>query len=132
MEEMLITFPGGARVDAQLGQLIIRTDQTPEDGGEGLAPSPFELFLASLGTCAGVYVSGFCRKRGIPTDGVSIIQRWEHDPASGLIRAISLDIHVPADFPERYLPAVIRAAGQCAVKKHLEAPPVIAVQTIVD
>jgi putative redox protein len=132
MPEMLITFPRGACVDAQLGPRIINTDQSVEDGGQGSAPSPFELFLASLGTCAGVYVSGFCRKRGISTDGISITQRWEHDSASGLIRNIALDIHVPAGFPEKYLPALIRAAGQCTVKKHLESPPTIAVQTILD
>jgi ribosomal protein S12 methylthiotransferase accessory factor len=132
MAEMLVTFPGGARVDAQYGQFVICTDQSPQEGGEGTAPSPFELFLASLATCAGVYVSGFCRQRGLPLEGVRIIQRWERDSASGLIRTIALDIHVPSDFPEKYRPALIRAAGQCAVKKALESPPTIAVQTILD
>ncbi len=55
-----ITFPGGKRVDAAVGPYLIPTDQTPDGGGEGSAPSPYLLFLASLGTCAGIFVIAGC------------------------------------------------------------------------
>jgi ribosomal protein S12 methylthiotransferase accessory factor len=128
--EMVISFPGGARVDAQFGPYTVRTDQPAQGGGDGSAPTPFATFLASIGTCAGIYVLGFCRQRGLPTEGVRIVQRMEPNPATGLIGKVMLDIHVPADFPEKYLPALIRSAEQCAVKKHLENPPVFAVTTL--
>ena len=51
--EMVISFPGGKRVDAEFGGMVIQTDQPPQGGGEGSAPTPFALFLASMGTCAG-------------------------------------------------------------------------------
>jgi putative redox protein len=121
--EMVIDFPDGARVDAHFGPYTVRTDQPPQGGGQGSAPSPFATFLASLGTCAGIYVLGFCRQRGIPTDGMRLIQRTEADPANGMIRKIRLDIQLPPSFPEKYKAAIIRAADQCAVKKHLEQPP---------
>ena len=127
--EMLIDFPGGARVDAHFGDLTLKTDQPPAGGGEGSAPSPFDTFLASLGTCAGIYVLGFCRQRGIPTEGIRIIQRMHHDPATGMVGKIDLEIQTPAGFPEKYLPALIRAADQCKVKKHLEHPPQFEVYT---
>jgi len=73
--EMEITFPGGARVDATFGPYIVRTDQPPQAGGEGSAPTPFATFLASLATCAGIYVLEFCRQRGLPTAGIRLIQR---------------------------------------------------------
>ena len=73
--EMTITFPGGARVDAQLGTFTIRTDQPAHAGGNDSAPAPFSLFLASIGTCAGIYVLGFCKQRGLPVDGIQIVQR---------------------------------------------------------
>jgi putative redox protein len=130
--EMTITFPGGARVDAEFGSHTVRTDQPPSGGGEGSAPTPFATFLGSIGTCAGIYVLGFCRQRGLPTDGIRIEQKMIPDPATGLVGTITLDIHVPADFPEKYRPALIRAAEQCAVKKHLEHPPKFAVATIAD
>jgi putative redox protein len=128
--EMTITFPGGARVDAEFGSHTVRTDQPTSGGGEGSAPTPFATFLGSIGTCAGIYVLGFCRQRGLPTDGIRIEQKMIPDPATGLVGTITLDIHVPADFPEKYRPALIRAAEQCAVKKHLEHPPKFEVATV--
>lgn len=130
--EMIVTFPGGARVDAQFGPHIIRTDQSPHAGGEGSAPAPFSLFLASIGTCAGIYVLGFCRQRGLSTDGLQILQRTEPDPRTGMIGTIKLDILVPPGFPEKYRDALVRAASQCAVKKLLEAPPRFEVRTAVN
>jgi len=127
--EMLIDFPGGARVDAHFNQFTVKTDQPPQGGGQGSAPTPFATFLASLGTCAGIYVLGFCRQRGIPTDGIRLLQRMESDPQTGLISRVSLDIQLPPAFPEKYREAVIRSAEQCAVKKHFEHPPVIDVST---
>lgn len=125
--EMLIDFPGGARVDAHFNGLTLKTDQPPQGGGQGSAPTPFATFLASLGTCAGIYVLGFCRQRGISTEGIRLIQRTESDPQTGLVSQVALDIQLPPDFPEKYRDAVIRAAEQCAVKKHFEHPPLIEV-----
>jgi putative redox protein len=129
--EMTITFPGGARVDAEFGGLTIRTDQPPQAGGEGSAPPPFALFLASIGTCAGIYVLGFCRQRGLSTEGIRISQSMEADPRTGMVAKIALDIQVPPEFPEKYHDALVRAASQCAVKKHLEVPPKFDVRTVV-
>ena len=129
--EMTVTFPGGARVDAQLGSHIIRTDQPVRGGDDDSAPAPFSLFLASIGTCAGIYVLGFCNKRGLPADGIEIVQRMVPDMRTGLIGRIELDIKVPPEFPEKYHEVLIRAAGQCAVKKHLENPPAFDVRTVV-
>lgn len=98
MHEMVITFPGGARVDAAFGPYMVRTDQPIEGGGASSAPTPFATFLASIGTCAGIYVLGFCRQRGLPTDGIKLVQRIEMDPITHLIGKITLDIHVPPDF----------------------------------
>jgi ribosomal protein S12 methylthiotransferase accessory factor len=129
--EMTITFPGGARVDAQLGTFAIRTDQPADSGGNGSAPTPFSLFLASIGTCAGIYVLGFCKQRGLPAEGIQIVQRTLPDAGTGMIGRIELDIQVPPTFPERYHDALVRAASQCAVKQHLERPPVFDVRTVV-
>lgn len=129
--EMIVTFPGGARVDAQFGPYTVRTDQPPHGGGQGSAPTPFATFLASIGTCAGIYVLGFCKQRGLPTDGIRIVQRLEVNPVNGMMRKVLLDIQVPPEFPEKYHAALIRSAEQCAVKKHMENPPVFEVQTVV-
>ncbi|WP_322807663.1 OsmC family protein [Thermanaerothrix sp.] len=127
--EMIIDFPGGARVDAHFGPYTVKTDQPPMGGGEGSAPTPFAVFLASIGTCAGIYVLGFCRQRGLPTDGIRIIQRVRSDPMTGMVDEVDLEIQVPPTFPQKYYDALVRSAEQCAVKKHLERPPRFNVHT---
>jgi putative redox protein len=128
--EMIIDFPGGARVDAHFAGYTVPTDQPPQGGGEGSAPSPLLTFFSTIGTCAGIYVLGFCRQRGIATEGIRLVQRFSTDPATGMVTEVDVRIELPADFPAKYVDAVVRAADQCAVKKHLEHPPVIAVSSV--
>jgi putative redox protein len=123
--EMIIDFPGGSRVDAHFGPFTIKTDQLPV----ATAPTPFATFLASLGTCAGIYVLGFCQQRGLPTQGIQIVQRMHTDTQTGMVGKIELEIQVPPTFPEKYLPSLVRAAELCAVKKHIENPPAFDVYT---
>lgn len=123
--EMLIDFPGGSRVDAHFGAFTVATDQPPVAS----APTPFALFLSSIGTCAGIYVLGFCQQRGLPTEGIRIVERVHSNPMNGMVDKIDLEIQVPAEFPEKYRDSLIRSAELCAVKKHLENPPKFDVST---
>ncbi len=129
--DMEISFPGGLRVDARLGDTHIPTDQPAQAGGGGSAPSPFLLFLGSIGTCAGIYVLQFCRQRGIPTEDIRIIQHHEARAMTNMIGKVTLEIQVPPSFPQRYLKTLEKVAAQCAVKKHLENPPEFATTTTV-
>ena len=115
--EMIIDFPGGQRVDAHFGPYTVKTDQVGSD------PTPFALFLSSLGTCAGIYVLSFCQQRGLPTEGIQLIQTVHTNPVTRMVAKIDVEIVVPPDFPEKYHEALINSANLCAVKKHLESPP---------
>lgn len=117
--EMIIDFPGGSRVDAHFNGLTVPTDQPPAAS----APTPFATFLASIGTCAGIYVLGFCQQRGIPTEGIRLVQRVHSNSMTHMVDKIDLEIQVPAAFPDKYRDSLIRSAELCAVKKHLENPP---------
>ncbi len=123
--ELLIDFPSGSRVDAHFGPFTVATDQPPAAS----APTPFDVFLASIGTCAGIYVLGFCRQRGLSTEGMRIVQRIQNDPHNGMVEKIELEIQVPPGFPTKYYDAMIKSAGLCAVKKHLENPPKFEITT---
>jgi ribosomal protein S12 methylthiotransferase accessory factor len=128
--DIRITFPGGKRVDADIGGHVIATDQPGTLGGGGSAPAPFDLFLASLGTCAGIYVLGFLQARGLSTDGLVITERVVTDEATGLPASVDLEIRLPAGTPEKYRSAIVRAAEHCKVKKTIEARPVMAVRVV--
>jgi putative redox protein len=129
--EMEIYFPGGKRVYADYKGFTVETDQPLAGGGEGSAPAPFDLFMASIGTCAGIYVLAFLQQRGLPTDGAGVSMSREVDPQTGFVSRIGLDLHLPAEFPEKYRGAVVRAVEQCAVKRHLHQPPAFDITTSV-
>ncbi|MFH1434817.1 MAG: OsmC family protein, partial [Pseudomonadota bacterium] len=93
--DMVVTFPGGRKVDARIKGFTIKTDQPVDEGGEGSAPEPFVLLLASIGTCAGIYVHAFCAARNIPTDDIRLIQRHEFNPEKHRLEKLSLEILVP-------------------------------------
>lgn len=127
--EMVIDFPGGDRVDAHFGPYTVMTDQPGLNGEAGSAPTPFSLFLASIGTCAGIYVLGFCKQRNLPTEGLRIIQRINKNRMTGMVETVDIEIQTPEGFPEKYLPSLVRSAELCAVKKHIETPPAFNVFT---
>jgi len=129
-QEMRVSFPGGKRVHAHYGAFEIETDQAPESGGEGAAPEPYDLFLASLATCAGIYVLSFCQRRNLPLDGIGIFQSWERQEEPRRMARISIRIETPPEFPSKYLKALERAVHQCAVKKTILDPPEFEVRAL--
>lgn len=128
---MEITFGDGVKVNAKFDNHVVMTDQPlpKENGaphelaGEDSAPAPFNLFLASIGTCAGLYVLSFCKNRSLPTEGIKLIQENDFDPQTHSLKEVRLTIEVPKDFPEKYYDALIRVADKCAVKKAILNPP---------
>jgi putative redox protein len=129
--EMIISLEDGKKVNAFYKEMVIKTDQPVRSGGEASAPEPFTLFLASIGTCAGIYVKSFCDQRGIPTDNIKLVQTMTYNQEKKMIGKIRIDIQLPAGFPEKYKEAVIKAADLCAVKKHLAEPPEITVDAMI-
>lgn len=116
-DDIVVSFPGGLRVDARVGDFVVRTDQPASGGGEGSAPAPFDLFLASLATCAGIYALGYCRARGLSTEGLKLVQHVETDATTKLPSHVALTLSLPIGFPEHHRVAIQRAVAGCKVKK---------------
>ncbi len=121
--DLKVTFPGGKKVDAELGDHKIRSDQPQDEGGENTAPSPFDYCLAAMGTCAGFYVLAYLQARDLPTDNVSIVQSNEWDEKSHRLTKVSMRIIVPPEIPEKHHKVLVRSASKCSVKKLIESEP---------
>ncbi len=128
--EMTVSFPGGKKVYAGYNGFEIATDQNLESGGEGSAPEPYDLFLASLATCAGIYILSFCQRRELPVEGITMTQSWERDPETNRMATIRITVETPQDFPEKYHKALERSVHQCSVKKTILDPPEFVVKTV--
>jgi ribosomal protein S12 methylthiotransferase accessory factor len=129
--EMKIFFGENKKVFAEYKGKIIETDQPEDEGGDNSAPSPFTLFLASIGTCVGFYIKSFCDKREISSQNIELIQSMEYNKETKLISKIKIDVNLPSDFPEKYKTALINAAGLCTVKKHLFHPPEVEITSTI-
>jgi ribosomal protein S12 methylthiotransferase accessory factor len=130
--QMEIGLAGNKKVNATYKGFTIQTDQPASEGGDGMAPEPFDLFLASLGTCAGVYVVYFCESRNIPYENIRLTLGFQNNEKTHMMEQITIDLNLPSDFPEKYRKAVVRAAEMCTVKRTLVNPPAIRVNAVVD
>ena len=127
---MKIYFNGGKEIYADVDGHTIKTDQPKQAGGSDKYPQPFTTFLASLGTCAGIFVKSFCDQRGLPTGSIYLTQDQQYDPLKKLIGYIDIKIHIPTDFPEKYEQALINTASLCSVKRHLKDDISVQVTTV--
>lgn len=121
--EINVTFPGNLRVEANIGDFVIPTDQPVRSGGDNSAPSPFVLFASSIATCAGYFAVKFCRTRDLDTTGMKLSMKYDWDAEQKRYPKMSIELTLPEGFPEKYHSAILRAMDQCVVKQHILQPP---------
>ena len=122
-KELKVLFGEGLRIDVEYKGFVIKTDQPAREGGGGTAPSPFDLFLVSLASCAGFYALAFCRERKIPVEGLGVSMTTEKGEVSKMIDKITITVDLPTDFPEKYKFALVKAIDHCTVKAHIVRAP---------
>ena len=120
---MKISFPGGQRVYSEYKDFTVKTDQSEKDGGENTAPTPSDLFFASIGTCTGLYALRFCESRHIDTKELKLCLELQSNSKTHMVEKIIFKIDLPPEFPEKYTAALIKSMNLCYVKKHLQQPP---------
>jgi len=129
--DIKVTFGEGMEVLAHFKEYTVKTDQSVQSGGQGSAPDPFSLFLSGLACCSGFFVSRFCQLRKIPTDGIQLMLTHDMNEDEHLIENIKIEIQLPANFPQKYIKALVRATDHCSVKRALMNPPHIEVTSVI-
>jgi ribosomal protein S12 methylthiotransferase accessory factor len=127
--ELKIGLGEDKKVCATYKNFMIQTDQPKREGGGESAPAPFDLFLTSIGTCAGFYVLSFCQSRNISTEGIRLTLTTERGASNKIIDKVIIEIQLPPEFPKKYIEAVVKASSLCTVKKCIEDPPSFEVYT---
>lgn len=93
----------------------------PPRGAAG--PAPFQLFLATIATCAGIYALEFLQAREISTEGMTLTLSYEWDEKKQACERVNIRLNLPPGFPDQYEKAVVRVMNLCSVKKHIMKPP---------
>ena len=128
MQTVAVAFPGGKRVDVEIGEFMLQTDQSKKNGGDGAAPEPFDLFLASLASCAGIYALNFCQARKISSDGIALKMHCQRDEKQKMITRATFQLTLPQGFPDKYQTGIVRAMELCTVKRHMQNAPEFAIE----
>lgn len=130
MKQKIINVEFGEKmqITAHMDDVSIATDQSVKDGGDGTAPNPFQLFLASLATCAGVYANRFCQSRKLSTDGMALTVTCDFAEKEFRVENMTFDLTLPDGFPEKYVSAIHRAIDLCTVKKHVCNAPEFSIE----
>lgn len=122
MADVKVTFPGGKKVAAEVGEFTVTADQSKSSGGDNSAPSPFALFLSSIATCTGMTILAFCQNKGIDTTDLKMELDTERND-DGDVTKIITKVTRPKDFPEKYMGAIEHITKTCKVKRNIENPP---------
>lgn len=107
----------------------LRVDQPAEAGGTDTAPTPTELFAASLATCVAFYAGRYLDRHGLPRAGLAV--RTEFTMATdrpARVTSLRLVVVPPPELPERRRAALLAVASHCTVHNTLHQPPEIDIE----
>ncbi|MFA5513716.1 MAG: OsmC family protein [Sphaerochaetaceae bacterium] len=128
LETMKVNFLGRRQVSVEYRGQTILTDQPKGVGGDGEAPTGFDLFIASLAACSGFYVQLFCQKRNIPLEAVKMEMTPIFNDETDVLSNLNIKVETNGDFPEKYKKTIFNLIDQCAVKKQLLTPPQVNIE----
>jgi putative redox protein len=127
MKEFEVVFPGNKKIDVKFNEFLVKTDQSKKNDGDETAPEPFDLFLSSLGACAGIYAKSFCDIRKLSCREMKLFLSASFKKGQKQMDSIEITLHVNQAFPEKYIKPIIKTMNGCAVKNQLH--PEISTQT---
>ena len=130
-ERLEAGFVAGERYEARVRGHRILVDQPAGNGGEDQAPTPTELFVASLATCAAFYAGRYLTRHGYSRAGLGVSASYEmatDRPAR--VSGIHLTVRVPAGLSPQRWAALHAVVSHCTVHNSLAAPPAVAIDLV--
>lgn len=126
MDAMAVYPIGGDKYAIDIRGHQVRVDQPLDEGGDDTAPTPTELFVASLALCVAFHAGRFLDRHGIDRTGLSVHVTWgmaEGRPAR--VGQIAVTVTPPHAMPSDRLPAFLAVARGCTVHHSLVQPPAV-------
>jgi putative redox protein len=125
---MDVRFVAGEAYEVTVRGHRFVVDQPADAGGQDAAPTPTELFVASLATCVAYYAGRYLTRHGYSRDGLAVSVGY--DMASdrpARVSAVRLAVRVPADLPPQRWAALRAVVSHCTVHNSLAVPPQVTI-----
>ncbi len=123
-DTMTVSFVSGEAYELQVRGHHVLVDQPADAGGEDQAPTPTELFVASLATCVAYYAGRYLTRHGYGRDGLAVTASFDmatDRPAR--VTGIRIEVTVPDEVPAGRRPALAAVVSHCTVHNSLVTPP---------
>ena len=121
---MDVRFVAGEAYEVTVRGHRLVVDQPADAGGQDSAPTPTELFVASLATCVAFYAGRYLTRHGCSRDGLAVSVGYEMaSDRPARVSAIRLTVRVPADLPPGRWAALRAVVSHCTVHNSLTVPP---------
>jgi LmbE family N-acetylglucosaminyl deacetylase/uncharacterized OsmC-like protein len=120
---MRVEHRGGDKFDISIRGHVITVDQPVTDGGDDTAPTPTELFIASLASCVAFYARRYLSRHHLPTEGLAVETTFEMGSRPARVSGIDVRVLVPKGVPAERLDALLAVATHCTVHNTLDTKP---------
>ncbi|MEU8006114.1 OsmC family protein [Catellatospora sp. NPDC049111] len=121
-----VRFVSGEAYEVAVRGHRILVDQPAEAGGADSAPTPTEMFVASLATCVAFYAGRYLTRHGYSRDGLAVgVGYTMATDRPARVAAVTLTLRVPADVPVERRAALQAVASHCTVHNTITDPPEI-------
>lgn len=115
------------RFAVEVGAHTLTVDQPVSAGGQGTAPTPTELFVASLASCVAHYARRYLARHDLPTDGLTVTATSTMVSGPSRVGAITVALTVSEQVPPDRRDALLAVASHCTVHNSLGQPPEVTV-----
>lgn len=127
LRPLRVEHRGGDKFDITVRGHVVRVDQPVKDRGEDTAPTPTELFIASLASCVAFYARRYLARHDLPTDGLAVEATFEMGSKPARVAGIDLRLIVPEGVPAERLDALLAVASHCTVHNTLVTTPEVSI-----
>jgi putative redox protein len=128
VQGMDVRFVAGEAYEVTVRGHRLVVDQPAEAGGQDSAPTPTELFVASLATCVAFYAGRYLTRHGYSREGLAVSVGYgmaSDRPAR--VSGVRLTVRVPDGLPPERWAALRAVVSHCTVHNSLAVPPPVTI-----
>lgn len=125
-----VTHEGGDKFEITIRDHTVTVDQPEAMGGEDTAPTPTELFVASLASCAAFYARRYLARHSLPVEGLRVETSYEMGTKPSRVSSFNINVHLPEGVPEERYDALLAMINHCTVHSTLTHEPDVTIELV--